>query len=117
MSFRARLVHSLAIVTPAPTTTPPTTDGYGHAIAGAPLVVTCPGLVQPRSAREVELSSQAGAEVSTHVIYLEPRSIHTASWIRFDPDDGRRFDVTGVRRYEFGRTPHIEVDVRMVRGS
>jgi hypothetical protein len=111
MSLRARLVHPLAIVTP----TAGTADAYGHATAGTPTVELVAGLVQPRSAREVELSSQAGAEVSTHVVFLEPRALSPSAWIRFDPDDGRRFDVTGVRDYAFGRTPHLEVDVRMVR--
>lgn len=111
MSFRSRLVHSLAIVTP----TPGAEDAYGHATAGTPSVALVAGLVQPRSAREVALSSQSGAEVSTHVVYLEPRAIAAGAWIRFDPDDGRRLDITGVRSLEFGGAPHLEVDARMVR--
>jgi hypothetical protein len=111
MSFRARLIHSLAIVTP---TDSGTVDADGMPVAGAPVVETVSGLIQPRTARERGLPSQAGPTIATHVIYLESRAIDAGAWIRDNPDTGRRFDITGVRTYDFGRTPHLEVDALLV---
>lgn len=111
MSFAARLVHSLAIVTP---TSDVTVTEYGQPVAGEPLTVEVQGLIQPKSTREMALVSQAGAMVSDHTIYLQPRDLSGAAYIRREPDDGDRFEITGIRSYEFGRTPHLEVDCRRV---
>lgn len=122
MSFTGRLVHQLAIV--APDTGDPEDvddlDEYGHVVVDAsPSVTLVRGLVQPRTAKEVESAEQGGAEISTHVIFLLPRAIPGGAWIA-DADTvgvlagGRRFDITGVRDFAFGRTPHLEVDVKLV---
>jgi hypothetical protein len=110
MSFAGRLIHKLAIVTPTFAD-----NGHGQAVPGTPAATAVPGLVQPKTARELATTSQAGAEISTHTVFLEPRAIADGAWIRFDPDDGRRFDITGIRAFEFGRRPHLEVDARMVK--
>ena len=113
MSFAGLLVHPLAIVTPAVPDTD-NVDGYGHPVAGTPTVVLVNGMVQPKTARELALASQGGAEVGDHTIYLLPRRISSAAYIRDQPDAGRRFDIIGIRSFEFGSVPHLEVDVRLV---
>lgn len=119
MTFAALLVHPLAIVTP---TYDVTDDEYGHPDELTPTVELVSGMVQPRSAREVALSTQAGAEIGDYVIFLLPRRISNAAHIR-DSDGtgvlagGRRFEVLGVRSYEFGSAPHLELDCRLVGSS
>jgi hypothetical protein len=113
MSYAARLIHRLAIVTPtAPD--PDDLDDYGHAIEGEPEVSVVRGLVQPKTAREIALVSQAGAELSDHTIFLLHQRLSASAYIRDEPDNHRRFDITGIRSFEFGRSPHLEVDARLV---
>ena len=113
MSFTSLLTHPLAIVTP---TTPDadSVDGYGQPVAGTPTVELVNGLVQPKTAREIAATSQGGAEYSDHVIFLLPRRVNAAAYIRDEPATDRRFDIVGVRSYEFGSVPHLEVDVKLV---
>lgn len=116
MSFAALLVHPLAIVSPIYQVTD---DEYGQPSPDTPGVALVRGMVQPKTAREIALTSQAGAELSDHTIFLLPQRIAAGAWIA-DADDsgvlsgGRRFDVTGVRSIEFGSVPHLEVDARLV---
>jgi hypothetical protein len=114
MSFSSRLVHSLAIVVP---TDAGARDADGQPVAGPPIVTTVKGLVRPRSARERALPSEAGPEIATHVVYLEPIDVPAGAWIRDEPDAGRRYDITGVRRYDFGAAPHLEIDTRLVTSA
>lgn len=111
MSFAGLLVHPLAIVTPVPTASD---DEYGQPVPGTPEVVQVAGMVQPKTAREIAQSNQAGAEFSDHTIFLLPRHIDAAAYIRDDPDAGRRFDIMGIRSFEFGSQPHLELDVKLV---
>lgn len=113
MSFGARLIHSLAIVAP---TFPDSddVDEYGQPVPGDPTVTAVRGLVQPKTARELAAVSQGGAESSDHTIFMLPRRLPAAAYIRDEPDAGRRFDVVGVRSFEFGRSPHLEVDAKLV---
>lgn len=116
MSFADRLIHSLLIVHRAqvldvdgnpvldengmPTTTETTT--------------AVKGLVQPKSAREVALISQAGANVSDHTIYMLPAAVTSQDVIRYDDeDDGRQYNVIGVRDAA-GIGHHLEIDAEMV---
>lgn len=116
MSYAARLVHSLVIVTP----TAGADDDYGHPATGTPTTEAVPGLVQPRTARELALLSQAGPPLTDHVIFLGPRQLSSASYIA-DADaagdplaGGRRFEIVGIRSFDFGSSPHLEVDVKLV---
>jgi hypothetical protein len=118
MTFAGLLVHPLAIVTPT-TPDPDDVDEYGHPVAGGPTTVLVSGMVQPKSARELALASQGGAEVSDHTIFLLPRQLSSAAHIA-DADGsgelagGRRFEIDGIRSFEFGSVPHLEVDCRLV---
>lgn len=119
MSFAARLIHDLAIVTPQDSVSGDV-DDYGQPVAGEPDVDLVSGLVQPASARrnrEVALTSQGGAAIADYVVFLERRTLSNAAYIRFHPDDGDRYEIIGVRDYNFGRSPHLEVDCRRVRSE
>lgn len=111
MTFAALLVHPLAIVTPSSTGAE---DAYGQPVAGTPETVVVSGMVQPRTAQEIALSSQGGAEIADYTIFLLPRRLSNAAYIRDEPDSGRRFDIVGIRSFEFGTAPHLEVDCHLV---
>jgi len=122
MSFAGRLVHRLAII--AATTGDPNDvddlDDYGHVTELGETVTAVRGLVQPRTVKEITAISQAGAAVGDHVIFLLPTNLPGNAYLVDADEDGvplaagRRFDVVGVRSFEFGRSPHLEVDVRVV---
>lgn len=116
MSFASLLVHPLAIVTPA-AAAPASDDDYGQPTPGTPGVELVNGMVQPKTAREIAQVNQAGAEYSDHTIYLLPRRIDAAAYIRDEPAAGRRFDIVGIRSFEFGSAPHLEVDVKLIGSS
>lgn len=112
MPLAGLLSHRLAVVTPTFEVVNGETTPTGQSVDPVD------GLVQPRSAAEVAALSQAGAEVSTHVVFLELRELAAGAWISDNPADvaaGHRYDVTGVRRFEFGSAPHLEVDARLVK--
>jgi hypothetical protein len=113
MSLAGLLTHPLAIVTPT-TPVPGSATDWNQPVPGTPETVVVDGLVQPKSAREMALTTQGGAPVSDHVIFLLPRRVSQAAYIRDEPDTGRRFDVVGVRSFEYGTEPHLEVDCRLV---
>ncbi len=113
MSFAGLLTHRLAICTPT-IPDPTDVDEYGDQVRGPEDVVYVNGLVQPRRAREQASTLEAGAEVTTHVIFLLPARIGQGAYIRDEPDTGRRFEISGVRSYEFGTVPHLEVDALLV---
>ena len=110
-AFGSKLIHRLAIVTP---TTAGTEDDYGHPEEGVPDVEYVDGLVQPKTAREMQLVSQGGVPFSDHTIFMADRQITGNAYIRDDPDAGRRFEITGIRSFEFGIAPHLEIDARLV---
>lgn len=112
MPITDRLVHALAIVTP---TVDGTLDEHGQPVAGEPVVETVDGLIQPRTVKEMALISQAGAELGDHVVFLPLGDYTNAAYIRFDPDDGVRYDIVGIRRFEYGTVnDHLEVDCHRV---
>lgn len=112
MSFRARLIHELTVErTPRDQDTP---DEYGQPTAGEPDETPVRGLVQPKSAREIANTQSAGAEISDHTIFLAPMDLDPADAI---VHGSRRFAITGIRSFEFGRSPHLEVDARLVRSD
>lgn len=106
-------IHNLThIRTPRSMTTP---DDYGQPTDGTPVETTgIFGLVQPRAAREMDDHRSAGAEVADHVIFL-PIGTDVDSTDAFEKD-GERYEVLGVRRFDFGGLAHLEVDARRVSG-
>jgi len=103
MSFDDRLIHSLVVRRNVPTGA---VDDYGQPVTAETTVATVAGLVQPRSAREVTLASQAGAAIGTHVGYLRPLAgLTTHDWIEHD---GQRYDVVSVADAA-GLNHHLEL--------
>lgn len=107
MSFADRLIHTLVIER----ATYGSPDDYGQPAQTWATLDTVPGLVMPKAAREVALVSQGGAEIGDHTIFMAPRDITPADRVKLSPDDGRIFELTGVRNL-IGH--HLEIDARVV---
>ena len=118
MPIRDRFSHSLAIVTPTDDVGTET-DEYGQPVPGEPTVTLVSGLIQPKSAREVALISQGGAQVSDHTVFLASGApVENRSYIRYQPDDNDRYEVMGIRDFNYGTTnDHLEVDCRRVHSE
>lgn len=86
-------------------------DDYGQPVLAWAPVATVAGLVQPKSAREMALTSQEGAEIADHTIYLAVCDVTAADRIKNSPDDGRIFELTAVRN-SMGH--HLECDARAI---
>lgn len=83
-------------------------DEYGQPTPSAADATAVRGLVQERTAVEQDDSRSAGSEVATHVIFLP-----LGTDLRGDDAilyGARRFNPTGIRTFNFGRLPHLEVD-------
>lgn len=72
-----------------------------------------PGLIQPKTAQEMAQFNEAGAVVSDHTAFLPPTDLREADRLRLVPDDGRIFEITGIRDAA-GLGHHLEVDARVV---
>lgn len=118
MPISDRLVHSLTIVTPTDDVWT-ATDEYGQPVAGEPTVTAVSGLIQPKTAREIALISQAGAQISDHTVFLlRSAPVENRSYVRYATDDGDRFEVVGIRDFNFGTvSDHLEVDCRRVHSE
>lgn len=117
MSYADRMRHRLAIVRTPLDFDEADLDAMGQPARGTAVVTEVRGLIQPKNAREVALSTESGAGLSDHTIYLLPSADVTgADYIRFDPDDGRHYNVTGVRDAA-GIGHHLEVDARLVKAT
>lgn len=123
MSFAGLLRHKLIIERPYQVfdAGDPALDDYGQPVRQYETLAHVRGLVQPRSAREqaareVALVSQAGAAISDHTIFLLPTDLTTADRIRYDPDDGRSYEVMSIRDGG-GQGHHLEVGARLITSS
>ena len=93
----------------------PALDEYGQPVYAWATLATVAGTIQPKSATEVALQSQAGATMTDTVIYLMPTDVVAADRIRLDADaSGPYYEITGVRDAA-GRGDHLELDARLVR--
>jgi hypothetical protein len=91
MGFDDRLIQTLTIRRNVPTGA---LDDHGQPVMAPVTVATIKGLIQPRSAREVALTSQAGAVIGEHVGYLRPLAgLTTADWIEHN---GIRYDILSM---------------------
>ena len=106
MPIETAYIHTLAIER----TSAGALDDYGQPSQTWAVLATVPGLIQPKSAREVMLASQGGAAVSLHTIFTGPTDVTTRDRIRKVPDDGRLFEIIGVRDYD----SHLELDTRVI---
>ena len=111
MPLTDRLIHSLAIVAP---TDGGTVDDYNQPVAGTPTTTLVSGFLFPRRADEVAQANQAGAMVADHDVVFVERTIPDEGYIRFEPDDGDRYEIQGHEPYSFGRDPLVVVHTRRV---
>jgi hypothetical protein len=89
----------------------PAVDDMSQPVLAPITVATVPGLVQPRSAREVAQAGEAGAAVGEHVGYLRPLAgLTTRDWIEVS---GARYDIVSVSDAA-GRGHHLELGLRRV---
>lgn len=111
MPLTDRMTHRLAIVTP---TVIADYDDYNQPIPGPPRVELVNGFLYPMSANERAQVNQAGAVVASHNVIFPMREIPEAGWIRFEPDDGDRYDITGTDEHNYGSTPLVVVHLNRV---
>lgn len=72
----------------------PALDDYGQPVPAPEVFATVAGLIQPRSAREVALTSQAGVVIGSHVGYMAPLTgLTTHDWIE---RAGLRYDIVSI---------------------
>ncbi len=112
MSFAARLVHTLVHVRTE--LDAGDQDDYGQPTALTSVETELRGLVQPKSANEMLDTRSAGSEIGDHTIFLEPMDLAASDAFTYSGD---RYEILGIRRFEFGRTPHLEVDARKIIGA
>jgi head-tail adaptor len=109
MSIERRFVHRLLIQR----ATSGAEDSYGQPSRTWSTLATVDGLVAVKSAREVALLSQGGAEVSDFTIFVLPTDVTAADRVRLVPFDGRVFEITGIRD-PAPTGHHLELDARAI---
>lgn len=94
-------------------------DDYGQPVRVYAELAAVAGLIQPKTQREVALASQAGAAIGDHTIFLGRTDVTPADRIRDVTEDpaGPIYEIVGVRDFNFGNLPHLEVDARRVVSS
>jgi hypothetical protein len=114
VSYAARLIHDLTLVRVPYDADPGSDDEYGQPPA-VPTSSAVRGLVQPKAnTREQADTRSAGAAVADHVIFLPLLDLSAADHLLRGSE---RYEIVGIRRFEFGRSPHLEVDARRVTGA
>lgn len=111
MPLTDRLVHSLAIVAPVDGSG---VDDYNQPTAGTPTTTLVSGFLYPRRADERDQANEAGAMVADHDVIFAERTIPDAGYIRFQPDDGDRYEIQGHEPYSFGMDRLVVVHTRRV---
>lgn len=123
MSFGSRLTHTVTIVRTATSGDPDDDDEFGQPVFTESTLATVRAAIQPKTEREIALTTQAGASVSDHRIYLLPTDLTTADAIVHDAQDcpmrpdlpDARFEITGVPDAA-GLGHHLEVEAKLVAG-
>lgn len=90
---------------------PAVETGYNQPTQVAATVATIPGLIQPRSAREVALSTEAGVVIGQHVGYIDPlANLLTGDWLEVG---GVRYDILAIADAG-GQGHHFELSLKQV---
>ncbi len=92
-------------------------DEYGQPIREYDTTfATVRGLIQPKTAREVALVSQAGAALSDHTIYMHRGDVSTRDRLRdvTTGGTGGLYEIVGIRDHNFGSLAHLAVDAKRV---
>lgn len=111
MPLTDRLVHSLAIVEP---TDSGDVDDYNQPVAGTPTTALVSGFLYPKRADEIGQANEAGALVADHDVIFVERTIPKSGYIRFEPDDGDRYEIQGSEPHSFGMDRLVLVHTRRV---
>ena len=112
MSFDGLLIHRLAVER----ATPGGEIAYGQPSRTYATLATFRGRIEPKSASEVAALSGAGAVISDSTLYARPRDLRESDRIRFDPADGRLFEITGIRDMA-GAGHHLTVDLTLIKAG
>lgn len=123
MSIGSRLTHTVTIVRLAVSTDPDDDDEQGQPMRTESELATVKAAIQPKTDREVALTTQAGATVADHRIYLLPTDITTSDAIVHDAQEcpmrpdlpDARYEVTGVPDAA-GLGHHLEIEARVIGG-
>ena len=120
MSFSSLLTHTVHIERDEDSENE---DPYGTGTTIVAVGQNFKADIQPRSAREIAASSQAGAPLSEYTIFMLPRVLSPGDRIIHDtalcalPDSrdfgDLLFEIDAIRNAT-GRGHHLEVDVRAV---
>lgn len=121
MSLQSLLTHTVTIQRFSSSGNPANDDEYGQPVRTPSTLATVKAAIQPKSDREIALTTQAGAALSDYRIYLMPRDITTADAIVHDARDcpmrpdlpDARFELVGVPDAA-GLGHHLEVDAKLV---
>lgn len=111
MSFLSLLTHPLTIIRTTFDDTEAERTTYGQP-AQTTDEIEVVGLVQPKTATEMADSRSAGSEIADHTIFLLPMALYGSDV--FEDVTGKRYTITGIRSFDFGSTPHLEVDAMAV---
>lgn len=114
MSYAARLVHTLTHVRTPLDDRASVRDEYGQPDQTTPVRTTIRGLVQPKNAREMFDARDAGTVLADHVIFVQPMELHGSDFFEYG---GERYDITAIRTFAFGTSPHIEVDAKRIAST
>ncbi len=108
MSIQSRYRHTLVVKRNAATGA---FDDYGQPVVAETTLATVKGLIQPRTAKEIALTSQAGSVIGQHVGYMDPLTgLGTDCWIEHD---GARYDVLSMPDAA-GLGHHLELALQRV---
>jgi hypothetical protein len=108
MAIQSRYRQTIVVKRMAPTGA---LDDYSQPVMGETTVATVRGLIQPRSAREVALASQAGAVIGQHVAFMDPLpGLGTDCWLELA---GVRYDVLSMPDAA-GLGHHLELALQQV---
>lgn len=114
-------VHSLTIERPfgvdANSDNVQDVDEYGQPVRSFDTAyATVQGLIQPKTAREQALTTEAGAEMADHTIYMTRTDITTADRLRDTTTGGTGglYQVVGIRDHNFGSLAHLAIDARRI---
>lgn len=110
MSFDRLLVHSLVIER----ATPGAVDDYNQPTLTWATLATVPGLIQPKSAREIAQLNETGAVRATHTAYLRPTDINEADRITIAAGGmAGTYQIDGIQDAA-GHGHHLEIDCSRV---
>lgn len=114
-----KLIHSLTIE--RPTFDEDNPDERGQPAATYTVLAEIRGLVQPKTARELALISDAGLALADVTIHILPRDLEASDRIIRDAAysagslvAGTVYEIAGIRRFDYGRLRHLEIDARTI---